>query len=266
MRHETSHPNILHRYLLPSLLLLHLFGFDAQAQWSTAYAPPPSVLHPAPPQWWIGPQLGVNLNQHSGGFFLDFCPDCHFEDGSGTGVTVGFEVGRMLTPSVGIALKLLYNDFRAGYSTLETLLSEFVEEEPVYLDYDRRIDLLLSYVMVHPVVQYYPFPLLHVFAGPAVGFRTIGEQTYTLNLLTPGFEFEVGGGDSRVVEEDSGDIPASNALRVDLRAGVGLNIRLGRNVRFSPEASYGLPVTSISDNHDWKANAIHLNAILKIDL
>jgi hypothetical protein len=237
----------------------------SHAQFSFQNAPPPDVLHPAPSRWWIGPQLGVNLNTHGGDYFTDFC-ECSFKDGTGTGLTAGVEIGHMLSPWLGMALKLVYNDLQAQYSSPIRLPSKTVDDEIFDVDYTRELDVRLGYLMLNPVIQVQPFPFLYLFAGPAIGIRTTAKQDYTLRISDPTVEFEYTRLDEKLITDDSGEIPNAESLRADLRAGLGLNFRIGRGLRLAPEVSYGIPLTTIADDDDWKASAIHLTAVLKIDL
>jgi hypothetical protein len=263
--HSTHDRPALLTGLFVALALLCGAG-QAAAQWSMQALPPPSVLHPPPSMWWIGPQVGINAASHSGTFYTSYC-ECEFSDGSGTGLTLGVEVGRRLSPVLNVALKLLYNDLRAEYSyPIRLLAYEVISEEYVEADHERHNDVRLGYVMLHPVLQFQPLPFLYFFAGPAVGIRTTATQLYTLRLTDPQFVMEFGDSNERVIEEDSGDIPDSQAIRADLRAGIGLNFRLGRTIRLAPELSYGVPLTTISDVDGWKASALHAVAVLKIDL
>lgn len=242
-----------------------LFAPAAHAQFSFGNAPPPDVLHPAPSRWWIGPQLGVNLNTHEGEYFTSFC-ECSFRDGSGTGLTAGVEIGHMLAPWLGVALKLVYNDLQAQYSTPIRLPSKTIDDEIIDVDYTRELDVRLGYIMLHPVVQIQPLPFIYLFAGPAIGLRTTAKQDYTLRINDPTIEFEYTRLDDQLITDDSGEIPNAESLRADLRAGLGFNLGIGRGLRLAPEVSYGIPLTTIADDDDWEASAIHITAVLKIDL
>lgn len=252
------------RLCAAAMLLLLLLPCMLHAQ-SHEFGPAPSdVLSPAPPDWWFGPNIGVNLVTHEGAFLTDYC-QCEFRDGSGTRLTLGFELGRMFTPVIGVAVKALYNDMGAEFSYKLLIPTEVLNEGIVDVEHERKNVVKLSYFMLHPVLILQPLPFFYLFGGPAVGVTGTSTQEYTLTNVDPQFDLAVGGGDSRVVAMDSGEIPRAESLRMDLRAGLGLNLRLGRRLRFSPEVSYGIPLTTISDDDDWKAQAIHATAILKFE-
>ncbi len=259
----------LTRFLFIAALLVVLGSSEeAAAQFRSGMQspPPPSVLHPAPSQWWIGPLAGANLNTHSGDFLTDYC-QCSFEDGSGTGLSIGLEIGHFLSPSIAVALKLIYSDLRADYA-YQLLEDAEVEGEGIVPDvlFERRNTVVIGYFMLHPVLQFHPVQGLYLFAGPAIGVNTAATQEYTKQVVDERFEFRLGDPDTRLVDKDSGDLPRAESLRADLRFGAGANIPLSRSIVFSPEVSYGYPLTTISDDDNWTAEAIHLIGVFKFQL
>ncbi len=249
-------------------LLWLLAGTQAHAQFrSEMTAPaPPGVLSPDPSVWWIGPQLGANINTHKGDFLTDFC-QCPFDNGSGVGVSAGIEIGHLFSPVVGLALKVLYSAMGADYSyEIQREALDVGTGEYVLARFERQNSVELGYFMVHPALQLYPFPGFYAFAGPAVGVKTVGNTTYTLVIVDERYQLDIGNPDSKIIEEDTGEIPEAEKMRMDLRFGFGLNIRLGRSFLFSPEVSYNLPMTTISSDDNWKAEAIHLIGVFKFEL
>ena len=229
-------------------------------------APPPSVLSPAPSQWWIGPQIGASLITHRGDFTTAFC-NCSFDDGSGAGIAVGIEAGHMLAPWLGLALKAVYNDMGADYSY--KIMRDVINvetKETVSAEHERRNRIDLGYFMLNPVLQFHPFTGAYVFMGPAFGFNTTGITTYTLAMTDERYIFDQGDPDARTIAEDTGEIPGLEKTRLDFRVGVGANIRLGRSFLLAPEVSYNLPLGTISNDDNWEAEAIHLIAVLKFEL
>jgi len=248
-------------------LVLLCCGQEAGAQYRSDFSsvPPPGVLSPDPSKWWIGPQIGANLNTHSGDFITDFC-ECSFEDGSGIGFGMGVEIGHFLSSSFAFAVKVLYDDLRADYAYNITLPTEVENEGILDIPYERKNSVVLSYLMVNPVLQFYPVSLLYVFAGPAIGVSGTATQEYTLQLADENFEYVIGDPTTNLVEKDSGEIPRVESLRADVRAGIGANIRIGRGISFSPEVSYALPLTRISDDENWEAAAVRLIGVFKFDI
>ncbi|MBE0644316.1 MAG: outer membrane beta-barrel protein [Bacteroidetes bacterium] len=258
------------RFTVSALIVLWclLAGAQAKAQYRNEMmaSPPPSVLSPDPSVWWIGPQLGLNINAHKGDFVTDVC-QCSFENGSGVGVSAGIEIGHMFSGVFGVALKALYSDLSADYSYViqrDAILKP--TREIVQADFERQNVVKLGYFMINPVLQLHPFTGFYVFAGPAIGVRTVGTRTYTLVMVDERYFFDYEDPESKVVEDDSGEIPEAENVRMDFRAGFGVNIRLGRSFLFSPEVSYNFPLSNISSDNNWKAEAIHLIGVFKFEL
>ncbi len=252
------------------LLLLAVAVEYGHAQYRSGFAPsaPPSVLHPAPSRWWIGPQLGAGLNSQRGDFITDFC-DCPFEDGSGVGFSAGVELGHFLSDKFAVALKAVHNDFRADYSYSVILPAYVVDEEGnselLDVEHIRSNTVVLSYLMLNPVLQFFPFGGLYVSVGPGLGINTTATQEYALEFSDE-FLIFVGDPERRVIERDSGELPDANGFRADLRVGAGYNIRLARSIVFAPEVSYVYPLTRIGEDDNWFAESIHLIGVFKFDL
>jgi hypothetical protein len=132
--------------------------------------------------------------------------------------------------------------------------------------FERNNTVVISYFMINPVLQLYPLPWVYLFAGPAIGANMSATQEYTKVNADDRFLYYLGDEESRLVEQDSGDLENPESLRADLRVGLGANIRLGRGFHFSPEVSYGYPLTTISDVEGWNASAIHLIGVFKFEL
>lgn len=253
------------------ILLLVIFAAEGgRAQYRSGFAPsaPPSVLHPAPSRWWIGPQLGAGLNTHRGDFITDFC-DCPFEDGSGVGFSAGIELGHFLSENFAVALKAVYNDFRADYSYSIILPAWVVDDdgnaEYVDVEHIRSNTVVLSYLMLNPVLQFFPFGGLYVSVGSGIGISTTATQEYALEFSDE-YLIYVGDPERRVIERDSGELPDASGFRADLRIGAGYNIRLARNFTFAPEVSYVYPLTRIGEDDNWFAESILLMGVFKFEL
>jgi hypothetical protein len=248
------------------LYLVAVPGVQAQFRTEFQAAPPPGVLSPDPSVWWIGPQLGINIVSHKGDFVSDFC-QCSFENGSGIGVSAGFEFGHMLSPVFGIAAKVIYSNMSADYSYIINRLALLLpDDEWVLADFERKNEVRLGYFMINPVLQFHPVPAFYLFAGPAIGVKTAGNRTYTLTVVDERYFWGLGDPTTKIVEQDSREIPEVEGTRVDLRAGLGANIRFGRKFLFSPEVSYNMPLSKISSDDNWKAEAIHIIGVFKFEL
>ncbi len=234
---------------------------------------PPDVLHPDPSRWWIGPQIGVNLNTHPG-TFRPYCDECSFSDGSGAGVLLGLQLEHAVAPAVHVTAKLLYDNKSADYTALtpqrlsdvkvvET--GEYVQE---YVNYERSSSVVLSYLMLHLAAQVYPFGGFYVFAGPAVGIPLDATYNVREKIMDPGYVYPR----TDLTEEDIEPVTNLDRVttlespRLDLRAGIGYDLPIGRSVLLSPEVSYGLPLTDIASFSGWKAETIHLVVVLKFAL
>ncbi|MBL0175355.1 MAG: hypothetical protein IPP94_08855 [Ignavibacteria bacterium] len=246
--------------LLGATPLLH-------AQYRSIAPPlPPDVLNPTPKYWYIGPQLGVSQNTHAGDF-LPECDKCLFADGSGIGIIAGIQIEHLPTPDWGIALKLLYDDKRAEYSTAFSGMRQVVDGSVVDVPVERVMDARIAYFVINPMLELFPIKNLYLLAGPAIGLPMTSQYSVKERMLDPNFVFWSTGTDEAFLQpQEWTDIPDVTAPRIDVRVGIGYNLKLSRSVIFAPEVTYEYPLTNISSDDNWKASAIHGVAVLKFAL
>ncbi len=248
-----------------SLLLLFvpaLLYSQFRAQPVISPEPMPDVLGPPPVQWMVGLDAGLNVNQHPGSFKTKLC-ECTFSDGSGRGILLGGEIWHRFSRRIAISFKVLYDDLQGQYSSiLENDTTLMDDGTKVPLDYERIGDVRLTYLMFNPMLQYSPFGELYVMAGPAVGITARAEYQYRLRHLNPDYVFVSTQTDESVIE-DWTDIPDANTIRIDVRFGLGYNLWLSRAVVFSPEISYSVPMTGISNVSGWEANTLRAVGVIK---
>lgn len=261
-----------HIFLTSFFLFALVFCSSLQAQpFAAESAPMPDVLGPAPVIWDLGLQLGMNLNQHTGDFQTQIC-NCTFANGSGKGVLLGAELSHKFNDDVGFAFKFLYDDKRATYDrrTREETLVLVVDESGKFvstqlpLDYNNIADVRFSYAVFNPVIEIFPLWGLYILAGPAVGIRLKSTYEYKKSFVDPGYYFIDNDQPENTIE--SADIPGSESIRIDIRAGLGYNLKLSRTAYFAPEVSFDYPISKISSDDNWFARALHVVGVLKIRL
>ncbi len=226
--------------------------------------PAPSVLNPTPRDFWVGPQAGLAMTTHSGGFLTPLCR-CEFADGTGKGFIAGVELGYTLSRVVAVAVKVLYQDLRGDYSNTVTLPTLVVgEPERVPVAFQRDLKLGLSYLSINPMLQLHPLWGFYVQAGPAFGIRTKSSYSYTMRPIDPAYTYLADGSSVAEILEDSGELDGAKSTRLDVRVGAGYNLPLSKYVFLAPEVTYNLPVSTIAADDDWKVSAIQVAAVLKI--
>ena len=235
----------------------------------TQPAPLPDVLGPAPKIWYLGLIGGLNQNWHDGTFQTTLC-SCTVKDGTGKGMYVGVELAHPLNEDVAVALRVMYDDKRAQYTSKVTKEALAYDESngtyfPVIADYENQLDVRLSYLVIQPVIEWTPLWNFYVTAGPAFAPKLTSTYTYKQKLLSQDFVYLNSETDETNLEED-GDIASPVALRIDVRVGIGYNLKLGKTTYFAPEVSYGYPLTKIAGTDDWFANTLHVVGVLKIRL
>ncbi|MDH7514967.1 MAG: hypothetical protein QHI48_03700 [Bacteroidota bacterium] len=250
-----------------SLVLFGIFAFSLtlRAQYAFSLAPPPDVLSPEPRPWMLGVIVGADMNRHRGDF-LPECEECSFHDGSGTGILAGLQVERILPPSLGVALRVLYDDYRASYTeTLTGQRRQVSDGTFATIDVERTMDVELPYLTVNPSVELFMFRNLYLFAGPAVGFPLRSRYRVVERLLDESFVYYETNTNEKVIGREVWTaVPDETALRFDIRAGIGFNVKVGRSVILAPQAMYAYPLTTISSSDkDWKSESFSAALVLK---
>ncbi len=207
----------------------------------------------------------MNFNRHPGAFTTQLC-QCSFSDGSGRGAVFGGEIWRRLSRRFSVSLKVLYDDMQGQYSNiLENDTTLMDDGTRVPLDYERVGDVRLTYIVFNPMLQFSPYGRLYLMAGPAVGITARAQYQYRLRHLNPDYVFVSTQTDESVIE-DWTDIPDVNPVRIDIRVGLGYDLWLSRTVVFSPEVSYTMPVTGISNVDGWEVNTLRAVGVIKFVL
>ncbi len=248
--------------LMSSNLLSQTHSFLSES------TPTPDVLGPAPIIWWLGINAGMNLNQHSGDFITTEC-NCVYKDMSGSGLLFGGELSHKMSDDFGFVIKVLYDDKRASATNDTSENTIVLDEQGNYLGdyilpYERKLDVRLSYLNVNPMLQWYPLWGLYVQVGPTLSMRLNASYDYTKKQKDAGYVFKSNNQSETSIEKL--DIPESQSLRLDLRAGVGYNLKLSRNMIFAPEVLFDYPLTKISSDDNWMVQTIHIIGVLKIAL
>ena len=247
----------------------------ASAQWrfSASPEPRPDVLSPEPRRLYLGFFAGLNLNEHPGTFRPDRCDECVFNDGSGKGVFLGAQLEYLFQPFIGVALKVALDDKRADYTTPLPSRKRIVIDETtgqpdsnVILDFERQASVLLSYVTINPMVEVFPLKNLYLMGGIALGVPVRKNYSVKERALDPNVRFWETG-TSEVIYRDESEAEVQDVkTRLDARVGAGYNIRISPVVLLAPEVMYEFPLSTIAAEPNWKAQSIHILAVLKITL
>lgn len=242
-------------------------------------------LDPAPSrrQILIGPTVSVNRNYHTGGFRTIDDPTCPvFQDGSGWGFGVGLSAEFL--PSVngswGIIPRITFEQrpgqFHEELPDAQVLLPGAGQNgNPVIVEQTVSTTSDIVYTLLNAEVMYKQELLLlddlriSVLGGPAFGYVIGGTIRQIQDLETPenarfinptNLPSENNG--RRLIFKDD-DIPARNATRFSLKAGVQGEFGLFDNQWImSPGVYYDYGLTEVTDGENWNLSSI----IFQVDM
>jgi hypothetical protein len=115
----------------------------------------------------------------------------------------------------------------------------------------------VSIFSITPMIKYKPFKFdLGFLVGPSFAFMISDELDAKESVTEPAeLFFEDNGRRERTIY--LGEIESKNSLLLDLKFGLGYGFMLTKQIKFSPEIFYILPLTKVSSEGDWKISSIH---------
>lgn len=186
-------------------------------------------------------------------------PNCcpAFESGFGSGLSFAL-LGQL---PIADALRV---ELRLGYTGLSgTLLRS--ERTTVSGNqpgvFEHTVDASLAAITVEPVVAYNLIADLHGFVGAHMGVVTTSLFDQQEELVEPSTGTFPGG--ARIRNEVLGaDIPDAAALRIGLMAGLQWDLPMNttKTLRFVPEVSYTLGLTSVVGPLSWNVDQLRIGA------
>lgn len=248
------------RPLLPGLLLVTMLG-----------AIPGSYLSAqeelALPGFLYGLFGDYNLVRHDAAFSsLPGVPNCcsEFEEGSGSGLTIGGLLELPLGDGFGFGIRGAYTASSARLLGLEQS-TVMVDGKGVPAVFEHRIDARIASIGLEPSLLYrvYGGTMLHL--GTRIAMVTTGTFAQQEQILEP---FDVGSyqNGSRIRNEYSGEIPEGSTMEASLVAGISRDFPMGMGgrMRIAPEIFYTHSLTSIATGLSWNASALRVGVALKV--
>lgn len=217
----------------------------------------------------VGVFGGPQFNFYSGTFEVyDNNALCGtFTTGKGTAIAVGALADIPITQTFFIRARAGYSDYTGTFTSSVRLASAILPNgELTDATADETLDAKLSYISFNPSALYYPFQSfpLAFQCGPSVGI--ISKKTFTQKekLTAPlSATFKDGTQDHTIV---SGDIHATNGVRLGLNLGAEYDLFLSQNLIASPMISYDFPITKVTSDTKWYASALDVGIAIKFAL
>jgi hypothetical protein len=208
----------------------------------------------------IGAEGGWMRNLQSGSF-KTACKCGPFNDGKGNSgiadVFVEFESNKYL--SVGIKLGWDFKSAASSFSSKDTATVTYNNNTQIadgYVSTIARADISLTFLFIAPYITLTPFGSgFFIQVAPEFGSLVNSNLTYSRDLQNP---IVLSNGDTiknalfqngtnKETFED-GPIQSVNKLRIAIFFSTGYDIRILNNLSIMPEASYNLPLTTVSNS------------------
>ena len=209
-----------------------------------------SVLSFAQFRLYLGPQVGVNFNLHSGSDLP--------QSGNGFGMLGGGQLDMEFSPTIGLIANLGFYDNR--YGSISTDGSVVVGGQTI--NYTSENNASLAYFTIEPLLKInLAQSNFFFFVGPSIGINieSSGEQTTT--ITTPGFTFNDG-----TTKQTSKATIQNTVTRFELKAGAGYDIPVGSAMAIAPQLSFGYGLTKVVSDVSWRILTIQASAVVKFRL
>lgn len=204
----------------------------------------------------------LNYNIHSADFrAFPNVPSCcpRFENGSGSGLSVGLVYDMPLSESTRLSL-------RAGYSSQHGTLvrtEDIVVSGNLNGKFEHTVNASLANIGVEPLFGYYLFDKFRLNGGVRFGYTFEKKYSQKEMIVEPSSGTFPNGRRSQNEVSDA-EIPAARSINAGLLTGVSYNLRLNKRGTYylSPEIMFYYPFTGIVSGLDWSVSQIRLGASL----
>lgn len=210
-----------------------------------------------------------NINSYSADFsqldgFNTCCPG--YRDGSGSGLSFGLSGKYPISKTDYIGLRLGINDFAGELSRAEATYVNLHFQGKTQGEFTHYIDAEISAITLEPYYSYNIFSKLYLNLGLQFSSIISGSHNSVEKITKPNntgtfWDEELDEStNSRIRNQQSGDIPNLSAFDLGLSFGLAYEIQMNKSntVRFMPEISYRYGVTNIVSDNDWKVSNFNI--------
>lgn len=210
-----------------------------------------------------GALANLNLNNYSADFRgFPGVPSCCplYEDGTGSGVTLGLLYEVPLSSRFRLAL-------RAGYSSRSgalTRLEEVVVSGNIPGTFEHQVDARLADIGLEPLLQFNPFASLWFNLGTRVALVSTSSFSQKESIVTPTNGVFPNGQSTRNVLTDQ-PIPSASSIYSAVLMGLSYDLPLNakRTIILAPEIIYSLGISPVVSGLDWNSNSLRVGFALK---
>lgn len=213
-----------------------------------------------------------NLNYHTADFSkLPGVPNCcpRFENGLGTGFTIGLLYERALSKSFFLSARLGWSDIGAELAETEPTVV-ICDAVPQDGEFEHIIDATLTNIGIEPLAGYRLFGGFHLMGGFRLGFAMDNDysQVETITKPSDGATFlDSLGNDtgSRTRNDLSGELEDASGIYASLLLGAGYELPLNKSntLKLVPEIFLSFGLTPVVSDITWSAHSLRAGVSIK---
>ncbi|MBR9977825.1 MAG: hypothetical protein KFH87_07030 [Bacteroidetes bacterium] len=241
--------------ILTTLVLLCIAASPRLYSQDTPVSPTQDNEH-AP--WRLGISAGVFFSMHSGGFsFPEDCATCgNYEDANGLGSAFDLRASIPLVSWLRLEPRL-YGECHRGVFTSAPIESEIIgsglqPQDVVFEDELRYTHRLIGIELLGSVAL--GRSGIALLLGPALGMSVSETATVTERIVSPSGVVFADGTSERVMHDD--EVALARDMHAGLRFGAGYTLPLSRDLALGIEATWLLPLTTVTETDDWTTTGL----------
>lgn len=252
---------LLYIYFIAAILIA------TQVDLLSQYIPTP--LGPAKDKepGYIGIIVGMGQNFQTGEFYVE-CPDCIFENGVGTGFTIGASYDRVLLPWLKYGIAAFYDYGGIKSSFLETELIPFElqnsglkESIPVQFRHTASVDInsliAMPYLKIEPTNFFFfrmGLGLSYIFSNNITHDKELLQKQATLSNGAT-VSIRIPNHDGYIVNIQDSQINGLTNFQLYLMPAIGFKLNFSPTTYLKPYFQFHLPLSDISDfGKDYRIN------------
>lgn len=227
---------------------------------------------------YVGVIGGYNYSLHTAELatFADvLCPS--FENGDNHGFFGGvfweLPFGNIVNSKHAVIFRVLYNTLPASFEQGGDSYPSLVDDPSQPTGYDiintttkHTLEVNYSMLTIEPLYRFTVADQIGLCIGPTFDFPMTKTKEQKFLLIDPDYvQFrrpETPNPDHTYTDNDrtiivhDGDIDGAAGFRLGLKLGIQYEILLGTGIDIIPEVFYNLGLTKVTDQEDWRVNAI----------
>jgi hypothetical protein len=185
-----------------------------------------------------------------------------YTSGSGFGFSIGGIYQIPINSSLSLQMRGAFSSLGSTLTREEVIGNARVNNEAVPTVSKHTLESSISAIEIQPMLYYQPLNnALNISFGLNTGLVVGASYSQKEELVSPSNSLYENG--LRQRNMTTGDIPNTSALQLGALAGIGYDVLIGKSLFLTPEVQYGLQLTNLVSDINWKANSLRFGVSVR---